>query len=191
MAEGNRASGSTWHGSVAPCDHAVHIYKTDEAFVAALERYVADGLTAGDGVVVVATAAHRETLEQRLEARGVNLESARRRDQYIAVDAEHTLSQFMVDAWPDERLFESVVSTLVSRARGRKNRRVRAFGEMVVLLWNGGHHGATVRLEHLWRRICQLHSFALLCAYPKDGFSEHTNASLLQICATHTHVIEG
>ena len=185
--ERRAAASAGWTG-VAPCEHAVQIYDCDEAFLAALESYAAEGLLLGEGVVVVATMPHRKQLDQRLEARGHNLEAARRRDQYIAVDAEQTLAQFMVDGWPDQRLFESVVSTLVSRARGRKNRKVRAFGEMVVLLWSNGHHGATVRLEHLWRRICQLQSFALLCAYPKRVFGEETNASLLQICATHTHV---
>ena len=181
-------SASNWT-CVAPCDHGVQMYESDDAFVDALAHYVADGLVAGEGVVVIATGEHRATLEHRLESRGLNLEAARRRDQYVAVDAEQTLTQFMVNEWPDERRFDAAVSTLVSRARGRKNRRVRAFGEMVVLLWNRGHHGATVRLEHLCRRICQLQSFALFCAYPKRAFTEGTHASLLQIGATHTHVV--
>jgi hypothetical protein len=175
---------------VAPCDHAVQVYEDDNRFLDRLEAYCADGLKAGEGVVVIATEEHRRELWARLAARGFNLEAATRRDQYIAVDADTALAQFMVDDWPDERLFESVVSTLVSRARGGGNlRRVRAFGEMVVLLWTRGHHGATVRLEHLWRRICQLQSFAVFCAYPKSCFSTDSHASLLQICATHTHLV--
>ena len=187
-----RSVAPTWE-QVAPCDHAVQVYDDEPQFLDRLEAYVADGLTAGEGVVVIATRPHRAELEARLAARGFELEAARRRDQYIPVDADTALSQFMVDDWPDQRLFEAVVSMLVSRARGSgvdgSPRRVRAFGEMVVLLWTRGHHGATVRLEHLWRRICQLQSFAVFCAYPKSAFSHDSHASLRQICATHTHVV--
>lgn len=52
---------------------------------------------------------------------------------------------------------------------GRDGRRVRAFGEMVAVMWTRGQSGATVQLEHLWHRFCQTKAFSLFCAYPKSG----------------------
>jgi hypothetical protein len=40
----------------------------------------------------------------------------------------------MVKDWPDEKLFASLVDYLIKRA-SKMGRRVRAFGEMVALLW--------------------------------------------------------
>ena len=72
---------------------------------------------------------------------------------------------------------------------GRDGRRVRAFGEMVALLWAQGHTAAIVRLEHLWHRMCQERGFSLFCAYPRVGFTQDVDASIREICAAHSKVL--
>ena len=57
-------------------------------------------------------------------------------------------------------------------------RRVRAFGEMVAVLWARGDQAATVRLEHLWHNLCQRHEFSLFCTYPKAGFTRNVSESI-------------
>ncbi len=55
----------------------------------------------------------------------------------------------------------------------RDGRRVRAFGEMVAVLWDQGQNAATVRLEHLWHKLCpEEKDFSLFCTYPKAGFTD-------------------
>jgi hypothetical protein len=93
-----------------------------------------------------------------------------------------------MNGWPDEYLFEQTVTELLSRA-GRNDRRVRAFGEMVAVLWAQGLSGATVRLEHLWQSFCQAHAFSLFCAYSRSGFTQDAEASIQEICAAHSRVI--
>ena len=152
---GRQYSGSEdFWGEIPPSEHLVQIYEDDGVILEALEGFVSSGLWVGDCVLVIATAAHLRALEARLMAQDVDVWAARGRDQYIPLDAEDALSQFLVKGWPDAELFEQLVSGLLTRAR-RNGRRVRAFGEMVALLWGQGHNGATVRLEHLWHRLCQ------------------------------------
>jgi hypothetical protein len=177
-------------GEIAPCEHLVQIYDEESVFLDALEGYVAGGLDAGDGIVVIATPVHLRALESRLAARRLDVAAARATDQYIALDAAQTLSKFMVDNWPDDELFKSLVTELLSRA-GRDGRRVRAFGEMVAVLWQQNHHAATVRLEHLWHRFCREESFSLLCAYPKSGFTRDATDSIQEICDAHSKVVPG
>jgi hypothetical protein len=175
-------------GEIAPCEHLVHIYADDGVFMDGLEGFVGEGLDAGDGVVVIATASHRCALEERLRLRGIDLSAACLSDQLIPQDAEETLSRFMVDGWPDDERFGRVVAELVGRA-GKGGRRVRAFGEMVSLLWARGDCGATVRLEYLWNNLCRQSAFSLFCAYPKIGFTESPGLAVQAICAVHSRVI--
>src|SRR6185436_4022583 len=112
---------------------------------------------------------------------GFDLARAVQADQFISLDAEAVLGEFMRDGWPDEDLFRETVTRLLQRARV-PGRRVRAFGEMVALLWARGHHDATVRLEHLWHELCRQEAFALFCAYPRAGFTRDATESIREIC---------
>jgi hypothetical protein len=123
-----------------------------------------------------------------LENRGVDLEAFRLQDQYIPLDAERTLSSFMIRGWPDDTLFQQEVSNILSRA-GKNDRKVRAFGEMVALLWADGLNGATVRLEHLWHQLCNSESFSLLCAYPRSGLTQNAGESIREILNTHSQIL--
>jgi hypothetical protein len=98
---------------------------------------------------------------------------------------------FMLNGWPDDYLFEQIVTTLIARAGKGGGRRVRAFGEMVAMLWSQGNAGATVRLEHLWNRMCEQRGLSLLCAYPEIGFTRDADAALREICAAHSKVLAG
>jgi hypothetical protein len=177
-------------GEIRPCEHFVQIYDEDDVFMDTLEGFVAGGLQGGDAVIVIATTAHLKTLHQRLRARGIDLGAARVKDQFISPNAEVTLARFMVDGWPDEQRFREVVRELLERAQ-KGGRRVRAFGEMVALLWAQGMNGATVRLEHLWEDFCNKEGFSLFCAYPKSGFTGDAASSIHEICAAHSRVVYG
>jgi len=88
-------------------------------------------------------------------------------------------------------LFFTTVKHIIALASSKSNRPVRAYGEMVAILWAQGHSGATVKLEQLWNKFCATEAFCLFCAYPKSGFTQNTEISLEHICSTHTMVISG
>jgi hypothetical protein len=177
-------------GEIAPCDHVVQIYEHDAIFLNTLEGFVGSGFLSGDSVIVIATKEHLASLSKRLIAQSFDLGSLVRSDRYFPIDASEALSAFMVNGWPDERLFGEYISQIIGRAT-KNNRKVRAFGEMVALLWQLGLSGATVRLEHLWCRLHDQRQFSLYCAYPKNGFTQSVTDSLDTICKTHSKIIDG
>ena len=184
--EGAAPKAKAFWGEIAPCEHLVQIYQDDRSFLDALTGFVAGGICAGDSVIVIGTPPHVRSLEDRLRTQGIDLDAARSFRQYVALDAEEVLARFMVNDWPDEDRFEAVVTDLLNRvSRGR----VRAFGEMVALLWARGHAAATVRLEHLWHRLCQQKAFSLFCAYPQIGFTQDPDSSIKEICAAHSKTL--
>ena len=175
-------------GEIAPCDHIAQFYENDDVLLDTLFGFVDGGLTRGESTIVIATPDHLEALELRLAASSGELVAALIEDRYIALDASDALNSFMVNHWPDDQLFTGFVSDLLQRARV-KGTRVRAFGEMVALLWARGETGATVRLEHLWQRFCRSQSFSLFCAYPKGGFTKDPTKSMAEICAAHSRFV--
>jgi hypothetical protein len=187
-------------GEVSPSERLVQIYKDDEVFLDSLEGFVGGGIKAGDGVVVIATPSHLEALEHRLMTRGIDAGKARDSGQYLPLDARETLAKFMVDgplkdgkkSWPDTQRFHAVVAEVIERASKRTDgspRRVRAFAEMVAVLWADGLTGATVRLEHLWQEFCQKSGLCLFCAYPRPYITNDPEASMKEICDTHSRVV--
>ena len=177
-------------GEIAPCDHVVQIYENDGIFLDALAGFVGGGINSGDCTIVIATEPHLKALKDRLIEYGVYVDALISEDRYIPLDAGKTLEKFMINGWPDEVLFNQLVTKLLQRAR-RNNRKVRAFGEMVALLWAQGHNGATVQLEHLWNNFCETEAFCLFCAYPKSGFTQDINDSIKNICGSHSKMIAG
>jgi len=176
-------------GEISPCEHLAQIYDTDNAFLDTLEGFVADGLRAGESAIVIATPTHLQILEQRLTAAGLDVAELRWRDQYVSLDAEETLQLFMKDGWPDEQRFVRLVRGLLACA-SRDGRKVRAFGEMVAVMWARGQRAATLHLEHLWHQLCETDNFSLLCAYPRAGFTQDAASSINEICAAHSTVLQ-
>lgn len=177
-------------GEIAPCDHVVQIYENDKVFINSLEGYVGSGFLAGDSVIVIATTEHLKLLEDRLKKQGFDISSLTTIDRYIPIEAHEALSTFLINNWPDENLFIEFIVGLINRAQ-KNNRKVRAFGEMVAILWEKGFNGATVQLENLWNQLHKKDGFSLFCAYPRIGFTQDANDSMETICSSHTKVMDG
>jgi len=170
-------------------EHFVQFYEADEFLLNSLGGFISAGLAAGDACIVVATKAHREALEERLTKQGLDVAAAIAADQYISLDAFETLSKFMVDGQPEPVRFAEVIGNVLARA-AINGRRVRAFGEMVALLWAEDNQSGAIRLEELWNDLQKTHAFSLFCAYPMNGFSgEEFFEPLSTVCAGHSRVI--
>jgi hypothetical protein len=175
---------------IAPADHVLQIYENERVFMNTLEGFAGSGFLAGDSVVIIATSEHLSILEDRLAEHNFDLQHLRSNGRYFGLNAHDVLNSFMRGGWPDEELFSKVIGGICTNA-SKNGRRLRAFGEMVALLWAQGNNGATVQLEHLWNKFCSGTSMCLYCAYPKTGFTKTPVESINEICCTHARVISG
>jgi PAS domain-containing protein len=172
-------------GSALPHEHLVQFYESDAFLIDQVTDFIGAGLRNGEAGIVIATPSHRSRLARRLQTHSGSLHPG----QYIALDAAATLSEFMVDGCPDERRFVDLMEDVFRRAAQNGSRQVRAFGEMVALLWEDGKHDAALRLEELWNDLARTHFFSLLCAYPMQSFShEEHGQSFFHICTAHSEV---
>ena len=175
--------------SVGAHGHAVQFYQTDGHLLDLLTRFIGTALVTGDVGIVIATKPHRDGLAKRFKARGLNVNVAREQGRFVSLDAAATLSRFMVDGRPDQRLFRDVAGGLLKDVAPRgERRRIAAFGEMVALLWAEGRAESALELEEMWNTLANEHEFCLCCAYPMSGFGNRHAAPFMKICAQHSHV---
>ncbi len=167
--------------------HFTQFYKSEAELLRPLSRYIEDGIQAGETCIVIATDVHLQQLDEQLESRGVDLGAAKVNGQYVALDAAETMSKFMVGGMPDRTRFFEEIGTLVDGII-KKNSPIRAYGEMVALLWKQGNKKAVMSLEKLWDECIGAHSIALYCAYPELHFVMDSEA-LSEITLCHKTVL--
>jgi anti-sigma regulatory factor (Ser/Thr protein kinase) len=173
--------------TIGPRDHVVHFYDHDDALLAPVAAYVEQALRDGGVAIVVATEEHRGALQAILIDEGVDLASAEASGRFLPVDAATALSSFIVDGRPDPALFDSAIGALVRRAAATGGP-VRAYGEMVALLWDAGNVTAALELESLWNDLGKAVPFSLFCGYRVTGHGD--DGAVDAVCALHSAVLD-
>ncbi len=165
--------------------HAVQFFHRDEVLFDAVADFLATGLERGAPAVVIATQSHRHGFLERLKDRGVPGMA-----NIAMLDARQTLEQFMVAGAPDWGRFKNTVGRVLEEShRKGDGAQIRAYGEMVDVLWRDGNHDAALRLEEMWNDLAKVHSFSLLCAYSMGSFSRSSDRTAFdEVCAVHSHV---
>jgi len=175
--------------ATAVAAHLVRFYDDDDALASAVARFVAEGLSAGDVVTTIATDHHTAAVDDRLRSDGVDVAGARASGRLLSLEAHATLAKIMRDGEPDRQLFDAVIGGLMSeRATVANGARLRAYGEMVDVLWKSDQKSAALHLEELWSDLQGRRSFTLLCAYAMGQFYKEP-AAIHGVCAPHTQII--
>lgn len=170
-------------------DHMVQVYQDEAFLVDAVAEYVGHGLRQGEAAVIIASRAHAEAFVRRLEADGAAPDAAVERGQLRLLDAEATLAGFMVGGQLDWRQFHAQTGGLIAELR-LQYPAVRAYGEMVDVLWQRGERDAAIRLEEFWNDLAALQTFSLFCAYRLDNLDSAAYGGPLEcVCKAHTHLI--
>ena len=170
-------------------DHVAQVYKDPDFLMTAVGHFVAAGLQKGEAVVLIMRDAHWTLLQERLAAAGVDHAAATASGQLIQREAGETLALLMKGGMPDREAFAEVIGGVLDEAR-RSCPRVRAFGEMVDILWQRGHRVGALHLEELWNELIRSHGFSLFCAYAMDPLCGTSYGGPLEnVCKAHTHLI--
>ena len=166
--------------------HVVQFYGRDEELTEAVTDYLLGALASGGVAIVIATPEHRHEFETRLAQADVDLAAARDDGSYLARDAAQTLSELMAAGKLDGAAFDRVIGTVIAAA-GAGGRPVRAFGEMVALLWDDGLVSAAVRLEAMWEELGGKHPLSLFCGYRTDAVTRDMDA-FAEVCRLHGEI---
>src|SRR5262249_50026212 len=144
----------------------------------------------GEAAVVIATEDHCKEFRKGLEGRGHDPARMMKEGRLAVLDARATLESILRQGMPDETLFRQVISPVLSTLSAGGAPNVRAYGEMVSLLWRDGGYDAALRLEELWKELGKTCNFMLLCAYEGDALAPEFHGQCAEaIFQAHSHVI--
>lgn len=170
--------------------HIVQYYETADFLSARVSEFMALGLGAGEAAVMIATPAHVALVEAELAGRGVDVDEAVATGALTVLDARETLARISRGGHPDRDRFIDVVGGAISKARPRARYPiVRAFGEMVAVLWAEGQQDAAMELEELWNEMLGHHPFSLMCGYPMGVVSRDGQDAFRRIASVHTRLM--
>lgn len=178
------------HSMAGGGEHVVQFYDRDHDLARAVGDYLSSAVMTGKVAVVIATEAHRRAFEAEMAAAGVDTAQAQRDGLVYWLDAGSLLSQFVREGEVDPAAFQEAVGSVMRKLAG-SGREIRAYGEMVALLWDAGHVLGAIELEKLWNGLAAEFSFSLFCAYHVRSVAgeEHT-AALHEVCRLHTAVVD-
>lgn len=169
--------------------HSVQFYDRPASLIDRVCEYVREGFRVDDAAIIICTPEHLRSIDACLETRGFDVNALRRGGQYVALDAAQTLDLFIVNGRPDRQLFSDVIGGQLLRTHATYPR-VRAFGEMVALLWANGNSQAALELEEMWNELLGHHPFSLLCAYSLDTLGKPASLqTVVDIAKLHGKVI--
>jgi hypothetical protein len=102
-------------------------------------------------------------------------------------DAATALGGFYREGVIDRAAFDQTIGAVVRAAAARGT--VRAFGEMVALLWADGAVREAIELEAMWCELRDREEFTLMCAYPSAVMLDAPlHAPVNAVCALHSEV---
>lgn len=174
-----------------PQSHFVQFYGIqDEAINRNVARYLAEGLGL-EGGLVIGSQERNSSVFREINDLGVDAAGAQAEGRLCFLDAEETLAQFMVDGQPYWRRFERTIGNAINNIRESVGHGgLRAYGEMVGVLWTQGHFSAAVRLEQFWNRLLSRSSASLFCGYPIDILSPaFCGEGVDAVLCAHSHVL--
>jgi hypothetical protein len=167
-----------------PCGHIVYPYSDEGLVGQAVCLFASAGLRDGDGVILIMSSDHCESINLRLQLEGIQTETYERLGRLICLTAEDLLAKFICGGVLDEGVFKSTIDGLIDRVRrrigDRLDAKVRVFGEMVSELRNRDLT-ATTRLEELWNEAIKEHSIALWCTYALNHATDYVPKALLDL----------
>ena len=169
--------------------HSVQFYDRPSSLIDRVCEYVREGFRVDDAAIIICTPEHLRSIDACLESCGFDVNALRESGQYVALDAAQTLDFFIVKGRPDRQLFSDVIGGQLLRTHATYPR-VRAFGEMVALLWANGNSRAALELEEMWNELLGHHPFSLLCAYSLDTLGKPASLqTVVDIAKLHGKVI--
>lgn len=173
----------------APHDHVVQFYGHDDELAEGVGRYLATAIESGGVAIAIATPAHRRAFADWLARSGIDVAAARAGGTFVLLDADEAKDSLLINGRAAAHRFDKLIGDLIREATAG-GRPVRAYGEIVALMWADGHVTAALDLEGLWNELATEADFSLYCAYPVALMEDEGHIHAVHaVCRQHSAIV--
>lgn len=170
--------------------HVIKLYEDPRSLATTVAPFLAEGLRAGERVVVIATAPHWSAIEEGMVDRGVTPAVAKRAGRLAVFDAPATLERLGPGTPGDDERFAAFLASIgEGPSLGDRKPPLRGYGEMVDLLWQAGRLNDALDLEARWNRFLAGAHCKLLCGYHRSVIRGSNHAAFAKVADCHSHVV--
>jgi len=151
--------------------------------------FVEAGLQRGDSVLIIAAAAQRDRLFERLVRGKFRPQSLRDPGQLSVLDAGELTARLVAGGPPEWAPFRNALAPALSRLQP-SGRSTRVYSDLANGLWQAGNTAAAIQIEDFWNVLAGTYEFSLYCGYTMDTQSESSYAGPLEeLGRTHTDIL--
>lgn len=146
--------------------HIALFYRDDELLARCVAWWASASLVLKGGAILIGRPDKLSRIRRELARVGVDVDGHVEAGRLVLADAEEVLSRFHGPEGPQREAFRAALDERLARVRvASSSGEVRAWGEMVDLLWERGERSACCRLESLWGEVLDSRDLHLLCSY--------------------------
>jgi hypothetical protein len=166
--------------------HAVQFYSDGALHCYLVADFLADGIAAGQAVLVIATPEHRRAITTELERRRFTRQQLSS-PALVLLDADTTVAQVMDHS--DRKLprLRQLVTDAGMQTPAAAPVPIRVYSEMVDRLCHERKHQVALELERLWQDLARDLRLSMLCGYSAGRLTPEQRT---RVCALHTHAYE-
>jgi MEDS: MEthanogen/methylotroph, DcmR Sensory domain len=163
-----------------PSIHVAGFYDTDGFLADRVASFITEGFTAGEQVIVLATAAHWTAISARLNESGLQFRRAVTEGRLLLLDATDVLDGLTVEGRVSVEGFRAALGRFI--APGVKQ---RIYGELVSLLAERGELDTAIAIESLGHELAHSLGIPVVCGYRAGGDHPLTPEAITRIAAIH------
>ena len=171
-------------------DHLAQVYDSDEKLQGAIVSWLAPALADGGGAFMLATRANAAAALERFAGAGPRVREAVSEGRLVILEVEELLERGILGQDAEESKFRAEIEAAVHRMRATlpsPDRPIRAWGELVNVLWQANAREQVARVERCWNRIVSEQGIRLLCSYDARPVPDADRSAFHRLIdATHT-----
>lgn len=176
--------------SPSPAPHAVQVCDGDGFLVTGVAHFAAEGLRAGEAVMLTGTRAHWNGIRQALASAGLDVAAALHAGQLVHTEVSEAVAAVLAGGRLDRARFDALADQALGRARAdARFAGLRWWGEMSNLMLCHGATRDALQAEEYADAAARRHGAALFCSYLIDRFDPRHHGVLKELCCRHSHVI--
>jgi hypothetical protein len=173
--------------------HCVHLFEPSHFPAAQIADFLHQGLTQGEGAILIASLEHASQIESKIHDRGLNVRNVREVGLWVITEVGE-LIRALESGIPTSNVVETFIKLVVRPTQERsKSRRVRIYGELVdAILSRLGNAEAAMETERYGNRLVTEGAAKIYCGYSTNAFPDASFAKpFMKLCQFHDRIHNG